>query len=99
VSFARFGRAPCDRAELTADRPYAARNLLRSPGFAAVAILSRALGIAPLAVVGGFLNAMFVRPAPYVDEPDRLVAIFRGVGEPAARRVAPRFRVAPFGYD
>ncbi|MGD8330646.1 MAG: ABC transporter permease [Acidobacteriota bacterium] len=69
---------------LTADIPYAARNLIKSPGFAAVAILSLALGIAPLAVVGGFLNALFVRPAPYVEEPDRLVAIFRGVGEPVS---------------
>jgi len=69
---------------LTADLPYAARNLIKSPGFSAVAIISLALGIAPLAVVGGFLNALFVRPAPYVQEPDRMVAIFRGVGEPVS---------------
>jgi predicted permease len=69
---------------LTEDIPYAFRNLLRSPGFTAVAVLSLALGMAPMTAIGSFVNAGFFRPLPHVEEQDRLVAIFRGVSAPVA---------------
>jgi len=69
---------------ITRDLPYAVRNLARTPGFTAIVLLSLALGIAPLAAIGGFLNALFFRPLAHVQEPDRLVAIFRGTSGPAS---------------
>lgn len=69
-------------AALRQDIPYGIRNLARAPGFTAVAVLSLALGIAPLAAVGGFVNAMFFRPLAGVPEQGRLVSVFRAVGEP-----------------
>lgn len=69
-------------AMITQDFPYGVRNLAKAPGFTAVAVLSLALGIAPLTAIGGFINAMFFRPLPHVQEQDQLVALFRGVSGP-----------------
>jgi predicted permease len=49
-----------------------------------VAVLSLALGIAPLAAIGGVVNALFFRPLAHVQQQDRLVALFRGVSGPVA---------------
>ncbi|MDA0206726.1 MAG: ABC transporter permease [Acidobacteria bacterium] len=56
------------------DLRYAVRNVRRDPGFAAVAILSAALGIGACTTVFSIVNAAVLRPLP-VDEPDRLMAI------------------------
>jgi len=69
---------------ITEDIPYGARNLLRTPAFTAIAVLSLALGMAPMTAIGSFMNAAFFRPLPVVEEQDRLVAIFRGVSGPVS---------------
>lgn len=60
---------------LLCDLRHAARVLAKSPGFAAVAVLSLGLGIGANATIFSFLNAIFLRPLP-VQDPDRVVAVF-----------------------
>jgi hypothetical protein len=54
------------------DVRYAARQLLKNPGFTAVAVLTIGLGIGACVSIFSVANAMFLRDRPY-REPDRLV--------------------------
>jgi len=54
------------------DLRFASRQLLKSLGFTALAVLTLALGIAGSAVIFSVFNGLFLRPLPF-KEPERLV--------------------------
>jgi predicted permease len=58
------------------DVQYGARLLRRTPAFAAVAILTLALGIGAATAVFSVVDGVLLRPLPYPD-PDRLVRLFQ----------------------
>ena len=62
-------------AELWQDVRYAARYLRSRPGFAAVAILTLALGIGASTTLFGVANAVLLRPYPYQD-PQRIIRLY-----------------------
>jgi putative ABC transport system permease protein len=72
-------------ADLASDLRYAVRTLGRAPAFAAVAILSLALGIGANTAIFTIVNAVMLRSLP-VAEPQRLVQLtrLRGDGRPGA---------------
>ncbi|MGH9659384.1 MAG: ADOP family duplicated permease, partial [Bryobacteraceae bacterium] len=60
--------------DLHQDARYAARSVRREPGFAAIAILSAALGIGACSTIFGVANFALFRSLP-IDQPERLVSI------------------------
>ena len=60
---------------LSHDIRFAIRSLLRSPGYALVAILCLALGIAANVTVFTPVNTLLLRPLPFTD-PDRVMNVF-----------------------
>jgi len=65
---------------LVKDLRYSARQLVKSPAFSAVAILSLALGIGVNTTIFSFVNAVLLRPLP-VAAPEELVEIYTQAGD------------------
>lgn len=63
---------------MLSDLKFALRQLVKSPGFAAIVILTLALGIGANTVIFSAVDAVLFRPQPY-PQPDRLVNVFERV--------------------
>ncbi|MEO5896047.1 MAG: hypothetical protein ABIS06_10125 [Vicinamibacterales bacterium] len=61
--------------QLRTDIRYAARWLLRSPGFTLFAVASLAIGIGFNTALRSMIDALLLRPLP-IDRPDRIIDIY-----------------------
>ena len=62
-------------ADVVRDTRYAIRQLIKTPGFTVVAIVTLALGIGATTAMFSVINGVMLRPMPYL-EPERLVNVF-----------------------
>jgi putative ABC transport system permease protein len=68
------------------DMRFACRSLLRTPGFAAIAVLTLALGIGANIAIFTVVNAVLLQPLPF-QHPEQLVRVFDDLNGAGARDV------------
>src|SRR5438477_13016084 len=59
------------------DLRFALRQLIKSPGFTFLALITLALGIGPNTTIFSLINDLFLRGLPF-DQPERVVHLFTG---------------------
>jgi putative ABC transport system permease protein len=65
-------------SELTQDVTFAGRQLVRTPGFTVVAVLTLALGIGATTAIFSAVQSVVLQPLPF-PQPDRLVSVYEFV--------------------
>jgi putative ABC transport system permease protein len=65
-------------SELSQDVTFACRQLVRSPGFTLVAVMTLALGIGATTAIFSAVQSVVLRPLPF-RQPDRLVSVYEYV--------------------
>jgi putative ABC transport system permease protein len=75
-------------ADLLTDARYAVRQLIKTPGFTVVAVLTLAFGIGATTAIFSVVNTVMLRPLPYPDA-ERLVRVFERVPQYGRFSVAP----------
>ncbi len=76
---------------LAQDLRYAARTLLKAPGFAAVVILTLGLGIGANSAIFSVIDGVLLKTLPY-PQPDRIVRVF------FSSDTYPKFPLNPFDF-